>query len=326
MKETILTGNDPHPLTAGFGDPVLLDLRMDGHYFRTGKLLDAAVTLRDQAGTISDAADPSESLYKTVLLSAGSEIESDEYDLLRRLAELLQPHKVLVTFHGTSSILPFLSKKYKLYGLADALEEKQHIDLADVLRPLYYLLRLPSRKAEDFLCFLGDGVSDPSAASSPYDLLVSPEDFAAVLPHLTYLLPYIAFLDQPFNCISSEADREHLYFTVAPPSPFPKPFSFRAGPFYLSVRGEKAAIAVQVFDGKVKYFYKNYKDFYFLAEEGYAVDKRIGSLVPKERRVPCRRDTAYSFTALSPGLSEDTPLRKQYLESVRFYIRGEAGM
>ena len=147
-----------------------------------------------------------------------------------------------------------------------------------------------------------------------------------MLPRLSHLLPYIAFLEQPFNCVSSEADREHLYFTIALPYPVPEPFSFLAGPFYLSVRGEKASIAVQVFDGQVKYFYKNYKDFYFLTEEGYAVDKRIGSLVPKERRVPCRRDTAYTFTSLSPGLFEDTPLRKQYLESVRFYIRGEAGM
>ena len=106
MKEITLQENIPHSLVKNFGDPVLLDIRTDGHFFRTGKLLNAAVTFsgsEDRPGN-------------SVLLSADPSVESDEYDLLLRLGELLKGKEALMTFHGTSSVLPFLSKKFKFPG------------------------------------------------------------------------------------------------------------------------------------------------------------------------------------------------------------------
>ena len=300
---------EPHPYLLRSGIRCLIDIRTEGHYYRTGRILDASCTFFTGNS------------WETWLLSCRADAEADEYELLVRFAELLGPQLSFMTFHGTSSCVPFLKKKYHLYGLPDPLEGKDHTDLSDMLYPLYFLLRLPSRRTEDYL-----GFPEHRTYGSPYAADADPLFFATALPRLTRFLSYTLLLSEPFECISTRSDNSAVYYELRPPYPLPRAVSYQAGAFYLTASDNRAVLSAALTDGKLRYYYRNYKDFAFLTEEGYAADKRIASLLPKERYAPCTRETAYTFALPGDTLLNDTHERQRYLDSAQEFIRGQIGM
>ena len=51
---------------------------------------------------------------------------------------------------------------------------------------------------------------------------------------------------------------------------------------------------VPLYTEVMKYFYANYKDYYFLPEEDMAVHKYLSSYVEKSRRVQAKPETCYT--------------------------------
>lgn len=81
--------------------------------------------------------------------------------------------------------------------------------------------------------------------------------------------------------------------------PFRAPFfavcegSGRGIPFSFSAEGSTAVFSLKACSGEMKYFFEDYKDYYYLPQEGRAIHKSIGQFVDPAFREQAKKETAF---------------------------------
>ena len=63
---------------------------------------------------------------------------------------------------------------------------------------------------------------------------------------------------------------------------------------YVSICGNKVTMKVPIYNGRIHYYYANYKDYYYLPELDQAVHKSIAAFVDKDRREQATAQTCYT--------------------------------
>ena len=62
---------------------------------------------------------------------------------------------------------------------------------------------------------------------------------------------------------------------------------------FLDASGNKLTLTIPILKSELKFFFENYKDYYYLTIEDYAVHKSIGEFVDKSVKKKATRQTAY---------------------------------
>ena len=63
---------------------------------------------------------------------------------------------------------------------------------------------------------------------------------------------------------------------------------------HIKIEGDRGLLKVPLYNEVMKYFYANYKDYYYLPEEDMAIHKYIAGYVDREHRVQARAETCYT--------------------------------
>ena len=87
-----------------------------------------------------------------------------------------------------------------------------------------------------------------------------------------------------------------LHYTL--PQPLPAPLSFEDETYVLEAGGE-LNLAVSLYEGELKYFFPDHRNYYYLPAEDYAVHKSVGEFVDKKARKQATARTCYQKR---PGL------------------------
>ena len=53
-------------------------------------------------------------------------------------------------------------------------------------------------------------------------------------------------------------------------------------------------LSIRVYKGTLKYYYPNYKDYYYLIYEDTAIHKSVGEFVDKDARIKATKETCYT--------------------------------
>lgn len=72
------------------------------------------------------------------------------------------------------------------------------------------------------------------------------------------------------------------------------PITANADGAYLTVNGRRITIKVPIYNGRIYYYYANYKDYYYLPELDQAIHKSISTFVDESRRVQATPRTCYT--------------------------------
>ena len=88
--------------------------------------------------------------------------------------------------------------------------------------------------------------------------------------------------------------REELFIFFRLGRSLPAPVYASADHCYVKIEGDEGVLKVPLYTEVMKYFYANYKDYYFLPEEDMAVHKYLASYVEKSRRIQARPETCYT--------------------------------
>ncbi|RKM57985.1 hypothetical protein D6853_00130 [Butyrivibrio sp. X503] len=64
--------------------------------------------------------------------------------------------------------------------------------------------------------------------------------------------------------------------------------------FYLKTNGSEATLRLPLYEDELKYFYSNYKDYFYLPKEDMAIHKSIASFVDKAYREKAKPETCYT--------------------------------
>ena len=87
--------------------------------------------------------------------------------------------------------------------------------------------------------------------------------------------------------------QKELFFSLKYDFPILTPSSYRYNDFYLSCNNKYTKLSVKLYEGTLKYFFKNYKDYYYLPAEDTAIHKDIASSVDKAYRKKATAETCY---------------------------------
>lgn len=242
-----------------------------------------------------------------------------EEDLLHAFFAFLKGFRILIHFNGDGFDIPYLLKRCRHFGLPYDFSEVESFDIYRKIKPYRKLLGLNSMKQKAIEQFLGVSRKDTYSGGQLievyqdylvtheqflYDLLIlHNEDDLKGMPEILPILNYPDFLEHGFRYaghqILEETDlfgqTHHLLkLTCESDYDIPVPFDAEASLIRCEANGHILDMTIDLFDGTLKHFYPNYKDYYYLIYEDTAVHKSVGEYVDKNARTRATAATCYT--------------------------------
>ncbi len=269
-----------------------------------------------------------------------AEDPSEEPALLTAFADLCGPFLSLASFNGLGFDVNYLRKKYLAYNLSDAILNKPHYDLFPLLSPLKNLLGLKNAKQKTLEAFLDTDRKDlydggkliniykkycvaPSAGDL-HDLLLHNEEDVLGILHLTKLLAYRHFLEGSYTLSSHQSHTytdyrgnpaEELTLHLTPGVDFPKKVTLRIGGFYLFMEKDRAALNIPITEGNMRFFYPNYKDYWYFPEEKIAIHKNVATFAAKGNRIKATPETAHMLLGVEQFDQFDEDAKYHFIQN-----------
>lgn len=248
-----------------------------------------------------------------------AESKDDEKNILESFIEILHQHKTIISFNGIGFDIPFIKAKCESYNISEQLKDFSYIDIFKLISNIKFLLKLPNYKQktiENFLdiqrddSFTGgelihiykDYVKNPSPDAEHLLLLHNFEDVLGMLDILP-ILSYLEVLNGHFTISSAEITPyttyegdigQEMVITLCNDYTLPKRVSFQYREFYLTMNQDISRIRIPLFEGELRYFYPNYKDYYYLPAEDMAIHKSVAAFVDKNYRERAKACNCYN--------------------------------
>lgn len=242
-----------------------------------------------------------------------------EAELLDAFFSFIKRFRILVHFNGDRFDIPYLEKCCLRLGLSHSFEGMESLDIYRKIRPFQKLLGLESMKQKAIEQFLGISREDKYTGGqlievyrhylhthekALYDLLIlHNEDDLKGMPAILPILSYADFFSSPVSVQTFQlwdksgqepSDIPLLQLSGTGSLPLPVPLEYCAGPVSLELCGEKTVCTIRLFKGCLKYYYPNYKDYYYLPFEDTAVHKSVGEYVDPSARKKATARTCYT--------------------------------
>lgn len=247
-----------------------------------------------------------------------AEKTEDEALLLSALRELLSRFGTVITFHGTRFDLRFLQERGNRLEINLVYHNKNYVDLYQLSYSYRHIFCLENYKQKTIEKFLGIEREDTFTGGElikhykeyvkcPDDrllqilLLHNYEDILG-MAQLLSLYAFDTFFQsgftplryeiQPCHKLDGSAAREVL-LDCRLDEPLPAPVSCNNGCFYLHAEKDRAVFRIPLLEGSLKFFYPNYKDYYYLPEEDTAIHKSVAAFVDKAHRQKAKAVNCY---------------------------------
>lgn len=244
---------------------------------------------------------------------------SDECELLAYFYEFSRDFKLLIHFNGNNFDVPYIESKSRELGIEYDLSGFLGIDIYKRISPYKNFLKLENCKQKTVEKFLGikredtfsggdlinvyhDYVKNKDEDSKKFLLLHNFEDLKGMLE----ILPALAYFDLftkklvvtkvSANYYEDEAGetRAEIMMIMNLPSELLTPVSFLYDRCYFTGAGNQGMLRVPLFEEEMKYFYANYKEYYYLPKEDIALHKSVSSFVDKEFREQAKASNCYT--------------------------------
>lgn len=262
-----------------------------------------------------------------------------EKELLITFFEFLKQFKKVVHFNGDGFDIPYLLKRSHAYHLTYDFSGVESLDLYKKIRPYRTLLGLSSMKQKAIEAFLGVDRNDLysggelifvykdyliSHESFLFDLLIlHNEDDLKGMPLILPILNYPDFLEHEFSLVEQELipsqdlfGRDHHALKLTLKSTYGVPVGFQRSNSMVNavIEGQELSLTIDLYEGELKYFYPDYKDYYYLIYEDRAIHKSVAEYVDKNAR---KKATAKNCYMKQTGcyLPQFSPLWTPFLQN-----------
>lgn len=248
-----------------------------------------------------------------------AETYEEESDILTAFFTFAASYHYLIHYNGNTFDIPYLQQKAASLGLPYHFDDFEGLDIYKRIFPYRHFLKLQNCRQKTVERFLGidreDKYSGGELISIYRDYVQEPiDDFRDVLLlhnkedviGMLQILPILSYHDifngevtarkVQANYYTDYAGnkRQELLMTLSLPTPLPVPVSTSVSGCYFKGEGDTATLKVPIIEEELKYFYANYKDYYYLPEEDVALHKSVADFVDKEFRVQATAATCYT--------------------------------
>lgn len=244
---------------------------------------------------------------------------TEEKEVLDAFFSFAAPYTHLIHFNGNNFDLPYLLQKCAQYELSYDFHSFEGIDLYKRIAPYKFFLNTPNCKQKTLEAFLGIDRRDmynggqliniyhkyvKSPTEFNYQLLIlhNGDDMTGML-QLTSLLAYYDLFNGKLRAKKVQAntyqdidgtERHVLIMKLEFPHALPRPLSAISNGCCFNGEEKEGTLQVPIYYEEMKYFYSNYKDYYYLPTEDAAIHKSVASFVDKEHRVQAAAATCYT--------------------------------
>ena len=247
---------------------------------------------------------------------------TDEKILLSSFLVFCSKYHYVLNYNGNRFDLPFLRARMEFHGLipaASSFLSMESVDLYGYIAPYRHLLGFPDYRQQTVEAGLGTGRTEDGdgkamiEAYRKYLLLPSPEMLARLTRHneanvvgLLKLLPLSSFAgleNMQVTVTRAQANTftdhegkkaEELLIRFRMDLSLPTRIYAGRDHCYLKIEGSTGVLKIPLYSEEMKYFYANYKDYYYLPAEDMAVHKYIASYVDPGHRVQAKPETCYT--------------------------------
>jgi len=247
---------------------------------------------------------------------------SEEADLIKEFLNFAREYKYLIHFNGEGFDLPYLAERCSVLGIDDDFNIFRNniisVDIFKAAKSVKELLKLDNYRQKTLEQFLGitrndiysggdlikvykDYIKQPDKTALDTLLLHNYDDITA-LPSLMPLLSYCTVIMYDKTSITysintatdySGTPLTELIISMALPVSVPIPVSYGKEPFYIKISGSTMKLRSRMYIGELKYYYPNYRDYYYLPDEDTAYHKSVAAFVDHSRRKQATAENCY---------------------------------
>lgn len=280
-----------------------------------------------------------------------------EKDLLKAFSSHTDAFHTLVHYNGDGFDIPFLTKRFEKLRLPSPFSRLQSQDLYRQVKPLRKLLGLCDLKLKSLERFLRIEREDKFTGGQLielYDvylgtrdpklerfLMLHNEEDIVNMPALLPILDYRSWCESGFTFteLRTETYRsfdgqtgQEAFLKFQSTASVPHPFtSHHPSGAVLAAGGPTVTLRLPLLQERLKHFYPNYRDYYYLPMEDRAIHKSVGEFVDKAYRIKATpancfiaRDGLFLPLAepgLSPAFRRDVKSKDYYLECAESTFR-----
>lgn len=243
----------------------------------------------------------------------------DEDQILKAFLEFVKPYRYLIHFNGNQFDIPYLENKIEQYYLHFTFDALEGIDIYRRIAPYKAFLKLPNCKQKTIESFLNTAREDTYTGGELIEiyheyvlngdpqkehfLLLHNEDdirgmleivAALAIPDLFHLPVKVTKVHANYYKDIQQKQCSEIIMNLKLPTALPTDLSYGANNCYFSGGGTEGKLRVPIFEEEMKYFYSNYKDYYYLPKEDTAIHKSVASFVDKAYRKQANAHNCYT--------------------------------
>lgn len=274
--------------------------------------------------------------------------DQEECAILQAFYRLLKNRKYVVHFNGTSFDVPYLLHRSQKHGLPSPLDTVLQEDLYKHLKhfkPFFSQMGNHRQKSfENLVCYPRKDILSGKDLIKIYQAFEKSHDqdaLNAILLHnhddlegMLSLLPLsrLSQLEKEEYTAKSLEEVEEINYQGMPgrsllltlelPIEIPAQISLSLPHGYLMIQKKLIKIKTPVFEGTLKHFYPDYKNYFYLPFEDEAVHRSIGIFTDPSRRQKATAANCYQKITgtflYAPG-TPDLPLCKEDIKAKEIY-------
>ncbi|MSS63310.1 ribonuclease H-like domain-containing protein [Velocimicrobium porci] len=266
----------------------------------------------------------------------------EEKNLLYSFFEFCKTYDVLIHYNGSGFDIPYLKKKCGQLDISYPISHMQSLDLYRKLSPFKKLLPIANikQKTVEELCGLyrNDQYTGKELIQlyvqylhgkikkeEKYNTFLSPlllhnkEDLTGLLQITSILtLTDDLFLCKPVIQACQIKD-SMLEASMTFPVKLPFPILMKQKDFYFFADARNGEMKIPVFHNRVKLYFEDYKNYYYLPKEDTAIHKSLASFVDKSHRKKATPATCYNWIELTDSFMNNSQMQADYFQKMISY-------
>ena len=245
----------------------------------------------------------------------------------------------IIHYNGDGFDLPYLAAKAQQYQVNNTLLNLLSVDIYKYCKKIKPMLALDHIKQKNIETFLGimredtmDGgklikvyqshIQHPTTDTEKLLLLHNSDDIRGLLK-ISPILSYYLLLQKQYTLSHLTIKENVASFTLSLHYPLQRRISLGKKEILFTAYQDTATLRVPVYAEELKFFYPNYKDYYYLPLEDTAMHKSIAFYVDKEFRTQAKAATCYSKKTgmFLPQYEEIVSpyFKKEYKDSITYF-------
>lgn len=248
--------------------------------------------------------------WKSIQWFNESGTKQGEQLLLSQFFSFVNGYELLIHFNGSGFDIPYLKKKIAAYHLDYSFASLTQLDLYKMLRPYQSLLSLSSLKQKaienyldlnredkynggELIKFYQEYLTTKHDATLNLLLTHNQEDIEGLML-ISNTLGLATLYQGNFQITKVEKTEKECVFSGTLLYPVLKRITIGKQNIFLMVNDNKLTLRITLIQEELKYFYHNYKDYYYLPVEDTAIHKSVAFYVDKEFRTQAKATTCYT--------------------------------